>query len=338
MNYKTIIFLLNILLIASCANNNNQQAAAGSIDSIAIKAGAQELSNEILNNPGKAELYYERGTKYYNAKIMDRAVLDFTDACTLDSLNPLYFFMAARTNYALNKTILAAKNYEKAIALKPDFVDAQIKLADLYYITKEHQKSINLANSILANDKNNGYAYHLRAINLKDLGDTARAISNFQKAIELDNNDYDSHMILATILLAQGDRAALEYINAALRIRPNAPDAFFARATFWQQRKEYKMALIDYKKVIKYNPDYFQCYYNVGYINFETNFLKEAIANFDICVRMANDYLPAYYMRGLCYEGLDDYENARLNYELVLKYNPDYELAQLGMKRIAGKK
>lgn len=338
MNYKTIIFLLNILLLASCANNNNGQAAAGSIDSIAIKAGVQELSNEILNNPSNAELYYERGIKYYNAKIMDRAVLDFTDACTLDSLNPLYFFMTARTNYALNKTILAAKHYEKAIALKPDFVDAQIKLADLYYITKEHQKSINLANSILANDKNNGYAYHLRAINLKDLGDTARAISNFQKAIELDNNDYDSHMILATLLLAQGDRAALEYINAALRIRPSAPDAFFARATFWQQRKEYKMALIDYKKVIKYNPDYFQCYYNVGYINFETNFLKEAIANFDICVRMANDYLPAYYMRGLCYEGLDDYENARLNYEFVLKYNPDYELAQLGIKRIAGKK
>ncbi len=338
MNYKAIIFLLNILLLASCANNSPQTQANVSIDSIAIYSGVEKLSSQILENPSNAELYYDRGLKYYNTQIMDRASIDFNDACTLDSSNALYFFMAARANYALNKTIKAANCYEKAIALKPDFVEAQIKLADLYYITKEHQKSINLANNIIAQDKNNSYAYHLRAINFKDLGDTVRAISNFQKAIELDNNDYDSHMLLATLFLAQGNRIALEYINAAIRIRPNAADAFFARATFWQQQKQYKMALIDYKKVIKLNPDYFQCYYNVGYINFETNFLKEAIVNFDLCVRMANDYLPAYYMRGLCYESLKDFDNARLNYDFVLKYNPDYELAKLGMKRIKGKK
>jgi len=332
--YKNTLLLFVVIFFIACGNNTNQHKSNSNIDSVAIKAGVQEISEKIQANPTNAELYFERGTKYFEAKIMDRAAIDFKDACTLDSNNAMYFYMYARSNYSLTKTILAAKNYEKAIALQPEFIDAKIKLADLYYITKEHEKSINLANSIIAIEKTNAYAYHLRAMNYKDVGDTMKAISNFQKAIELDNNDYDSHMILAKILLAQKNKLALEYINACLRIRPNDADAFFARATFWQNEKRYKMALMDYGRVIEKNADYFECYYNVGYINFETGFLKEAIHNFDVCVRMMNDFLPAYYMRGLCYEALKDFANAKLNYEFVLKADPNYELAIAGMKRL----
>lgn len=332
--YKSIFFFACVFFLFACGNQNKTTTVSQSLDSIAIKAGVQEISEKIQANPTNAELYFERGAKYFEAKIMDRAEIDFKDACTLDSSNANYFFMYARSNYSLTKTILAAKNYEKAIALQPEFIDAKIKLADLYYITKEHEKSINLANSIIAIEKTNAYAYHVRAMNYKDVGDTLKAITNFQKAIELDNNDYDSHMILAKILLAQKNKLALEYINACLRIRPNDADAFFARATFWQNEKKYKMALVDYGRVIEKNPDYFECYYNVGYINFETGYLKEAIHNFDQCVRMMNDFLPAYYMRGLCYEMLKDKANAKLNYEFVLKSNHDYALAIEGMKRL----
>ena len=332
--YKNTILFIAALFVIACGNNTNKTATSANIDSVAIKAGVQDVSIKIQENPRDPELYFERGEKYFAADILERAEIDFKDACTLDSTNPNYFYMQARCNYGLNRSLLAAKNYEKAIALAPEFIDAKIKLADLYYITKEHEKSINLANSVLALDKTKAYAYHIRAMNYKDVGDTAKAILNFQKAIELDNNDFDSHMILAKILMAQNNRLALEYINAAIRIRHNDEDAFFARGTFWQNQKQFKMALSDYKKVIDKNMNYYQCYYNVGYINFETGYLKEAIHNFDLCVRMMNDYLPAYYMRGLCYEMLKDKENAKLNYEFVLKYSPQYQLAIEGMKRI----
>lgn len=171
-------------------------------------------------------------------------------------------------------------------------------------------------------------------MNYKDVGDTLKAVANFQKAIELDNNDFDSHIILAKIYLAQKNKLALEYINAALRVKPNDIDALFARATFWQNEKQYKMALIDYGKVIEKNKEYYLCYYNVGYINFETGYIKEAIYNFDKCVRMMNDFLPAYYMRGLCYEILKDKTNAKLNYEFVINKDPNYLLAAQGLKRL----
>lgn len=333
--YKNTIFFIAALFVIACGNNTNKTGTSANIDSVAIKAGVQEVSIKIQENPRNPELYFERGEKYFAADILERAEIDFKDACTLDSSNPNYFYMQARCNYGLNRSLLAAKNYEKAIALAPDFVEAKTKLAELYYITKEHEKSINLANSVLALDKTNFYAYQVKALNYKDLGDTVKAIINFQKAIENNNNDFDSYMILAKILLAQKNRLALEYINAAIRIKPKDANAYFARATFWQNEKQYKMALMDYKKVIEREPNYYECYYNVGYINFETGFLKEAIHNFDLCVRMMNNYLPAYYMRGLCYEMLKDNANAKLNYEFVVANNPQYELAVLGLKRVS---
>jgi tetratricopeptide (TPR) repeat protein len=332
--YKTILFFLFASTIFACGNQNKTNAVSQSIDSVAIKAGAKEISEKINENPTNAALYFERGSKYFEKNILERAELDFKDACTLDSNNLDYLFMYARTNYLLNKTILAATIYEKIILLEPTFIDPKIKLADLYYITKEHEKSILLANSIIALDKTNAYAYHIKAMNYKDVGDTLKAVANFQKAIEFDNNDYDSHLLLSKIYLAQKNKLALEYINAALRIKPNDIDALFARATFWQNEKQYKMALIDYGKVIEKNKEYYQCYYNVGYINFETGYIKEAIYNFDKCVRMMNDFLPAYYMRGLCYEILKDKTNAKLNYEFVLNKDPNYLLAAQGLKRL----
>lgn len=332
--YKSISLFALLFSLFACGNQNKTFSDSQILDSIAIKAGVQEISKKISTDPTNANYYFERGKKYFEANILERAVIDFRDASTLDSNNVDYLFMHARTNYLLNKTILAANIYEKIIALEPTFIDPKIKLADLYYITKEHEKSILITNSIIALDKTNAYAYHVKAMNYKDVGDTVKAIINFQKAIEIDNNDYDSQIILAKIYLAQKNKLALEYINAALRVKPNDIDALFARATFWQNEKQYKMALIDYGKVIEKNKEYYQCYYNVGYINFETGYIKEAIYNFDKCVRMMNDFLPAYYMRGLCYEMLNDKTNAKLNYQFVVNNDPNYELAIAGMKRL----
>jgi tetratricopeptide (TPR) repeat protein len=333
---RILFFIVVAILSAACGNNQptTKTNDLTKVDSIAIKAGVVEVSGKIIENPTNAELYFERGKKYFDADFTERAEIDFRDACTLDSGNSNYFYMYARTCFSLNKTILAAQNYEKAILLDEDNLEAKTKLADLYYVTKEHVKSLNIANSILANNENYAYAHFIRGMNYKDLGDTAKAVLGFQKAIELDPNDYDSHIILARLLIAQRNKLALEYINAALKIKPNGAEAFFARATFWQSEKRYKMAITDYKRAISKNENYYECYYNVGYINFETGFLKEAIYNFDICTRMMNNYLPAYYMRGLCYELLKDKNNAKLNYEFVLNADPNYQLALLGMERL----
>lgn len=323
-----------MLLFASCGQSNTIVSQAEDQDSIAIQTGAIDMSRQIASNPDNAELYYQRGLIYFDTKYLNRAEADLNTAIHLDSANALYYYAQARTQYAMFKTLNAAKYFELAIEKKPDFKEAKTKLADLYFFTKEHPKSINLTNSLLADDDNDYYAHYLKGMNYRDMGDTVKALSHFQKSIERNANDFNSYLISGILYTQLNNPIALDFLNGALRIRPNDASAFFARAGFFQKKKQYKMALYDYRKVIKLKPDNAECYYNVGYINFETGFVDEAIRNFDIGIQLDNNLVPAYYMRGLCHEMKGNRENAKRNYEYALKLNGNYTLASSGLERL----
>ncbi|MEI7977708.1 MAG: hypothetical protein WCI53_02585, partial [Bacteroidota bacterium] len=71
--YKTILFFLFASTIFACGNQNKTNAVSQSIDSVAIKAGAKEISEKINENPTNAALYFERGSKYFEKNILERA-------------------------------------------------------------------------------------------------------------------------------------------------------------------------------------------------------------------------------------------------------------------------
>lgn len=332
---KNKLLSITIILLFSCGvdtsekNNSNNEN-----DSIAIQIGAVELNKKIADQPENAELYYQRGSIYFNSKYLNRAEIDFDEAIRLDSTNALYFYSQGRNYYAMGKTIKSSECFETSIQLKPDFTEAKTKLADLYFFAKEHKKSLLLTTSLLHDDKQNSYAYFLRGMNLKDLGDTSSAIVNFQKAIEYNNNDFDSYMQLGIIHTNIGNTIAIDYLNGALRIKPNDTKALFARAVFLQHQKQFAMALHDYRKVVQFDPQNYQSYYNVGCINIEIFKIKEALRNFEICIKMNTEFSLAYFKRGLCHEIEKKYEDALLNYKFALQLDPNLIDAKEAVKRL----
>jgi tetratricopeptide (TPR) repeat protein len=303
-------------------------------DSATVIVSAKELTEQIGKSPSNAELYYQRAQIYFNEKYLDKSMADIEEAIRLNTGNALYHFFKGKLLYAMNQTLKASDEYEAAIKLKPDYTEAKLKLAELYYIVKEHQRSLDDLNSILAADPSNAVAYYFKGMNLKEMKDTAKAIDAFQSAYENDKLFYDAAIQLGLIYTARNNRLAAEYFSSAIRINPKNEEAYFARGVFYQQSKRYEEALLDYRKVIALNPSSDLSYYNVGYINFETQHLDEALRNWDICIRMNNANLKAYYMRGLVYEMKRDKEKAKLNYTYVLRLDPTYELARLALGRL----
>ncbi|MFN4082039.1 MAG: tetratricopeptide repeat protein [Bacteroidia bacterium] len=303
-------------------------------DSLAGNEAIKEISKQIEEQPEKPELYYQRAQIYYNQKYLGMADADLQYALFLDSNNALFWYWRGRVNYAMNQTKNAANYYERAITAKPDFNEAKIKLADLYFLVKEHQKSIALLQDLRKSDKENAYIYHMLGMNYRELKDTARAIYYFQTATEYDDKDYDSYMYLGNLYAARLQPVAFEYFKAAIKIMPRSTEAYFARAVLAQQLKLYKQAIADYRFVIDKEPENYKAYYNVGYINFEIDKLDEALRNFNIATRMNNNFTEAYYMKGLIYEMQGNKTEAKLNYEYALNLNPEYELAVEGFKRV----
>ncbi len=332
---KQIIIILVFIFGVSCKHKSgNSQTNA---DSVLVNTSTKELSLQIEKDASNPELYYQRSVVYFNEKKFGKALQDIDQSIVYNRQNPLYYYFRGNVLYASNQTLKAAEAYEFAIKLKPDYAEAKLKISELYFIVKEHQKSLYYLNSVIAKDPSNANAHFFKGMNLKEMKDTMKAIQEFQSAYEYDKNFYDAAMQLGLIYSSKNNKIAEEYFASAIRMQPRNEEAYFARGVYYQNIKKYTEALMDYRKVIAFNPSRFDAYYNVGYINFDTKHFDEAIRNWDFCIQMNNNYSQAYYMRGLAEEIKGNIEKAKLNYEYVLQLDPNFELAIEALKRIKKK-
>ncbi len=334
--FKKLIYInaLFLLTIGACnqVNSNKNNVPKDSLEQVeAVKSISKELES-AANNP---ELYYQRAQIYFNQGYLTRAESDLNTAIQLDSINPIYTFLLGRVCYAKNETKNAEKYYLKTLNIKPDFVDAKLKLADLYYLVKEHNKSIGFIQELIKSDAENATLYHNLGMNYKELGDTARAIYHFQTAIEHDPKDIESMLYVANLYAAQNNKLALEYYNSVIKLKPKNADAFFGRALLYQKNGVYNKALLDYRRVIAINPSFYKAYYNVGYLNFEIKNYKDAIRNWDIAIGMNDKYAAAYYMKGLVLEIQGNRGAALDNYNKALEADPQYKLAKEALEALS---
>lgn len=332
---QLIFIILSALYLWACNPQPDKAfAPVNPTDSLANNEVIKEASAAIEKDPSNPEMYYRRALSYYNLKYLGRAEADINDAMRLDAQNPLYAFQKGKICYAMNKTLDAEKAYLSAIALKPDFIEAQMKLAELYYIVKKHRESLNLLNSITVKQPNKQDAYFFKGMNYKETGDTGKAISNFQKALEYDHAYYDAAVQLGILYTAAGDKAAYDYLTSAVKMQRTNPEAYFMRGYYFQTRKEFQKALFDYRKVVDLDPSNALAYYNVGCINFDVKQYKEALRAFNISIQMQPTNVQAYYMRGLVHEIEGNKEDARLNYRYALEQDPNFELASERLKML----
>ncbi|MBP9187356.1 MAG: tetratricopeptide repeat protein [Bacteroidia bacterium] len=332
-----LIFITAIISLLAACNNSNNKGLKDNKAEVATSKSVAEISAQLENEPTNAELYYRRANMYYEEKLLDKSLADIEQAIVLNANQPIYLFFKGRVLYAMNKTQDAAKAYEKAIAIKPDFIEAQLKLAELYYIVKEHKKSIDLYNVILANDKLNTTALFFKGMNYKEIGDTASAVQAFQKTYEIDVNHYDAVMQLGNLYAGLNNKIALDYYITASRLRPKNPEPPFAAGVYFQQKGDYKKAVTMYQQALKADEKFYRAYYNSALINVDIRRFSDAISNLNAVIRIEPGFVDAYYMRGLCYELEKNWEDARINYQYALELEPEHALAKPALAAIKNK-
>ncbi len=336
LSFKKLIYInaIYLLLFTAC---NQGYSSKNNIpkDSVAQIEAVKNISKELESDPDNAELYYNRAQIYFNQGYLTRAESDLTNAVQIDSLNPIYTFLLGRVYYAKNETKNAEKFYTKTLSIKPDFNDVKLKLADLYYLVKEHKKSIGLLQELIVLEPENATLYHNLGLNYREMGDTSRAIYHFQTAVEHDSKDLESMLYIANLYAAQNNKIAIEYYNSVIKISPKNTDAFFGRAIFYQKIRLYQKALLDYRRVIDIDPSFYKAYFNVGYLNFEIKNYKDALRNWDIAIGMNNQYAAAFYMKGLVLEMQGNPQEAIENYKKALESDAQYTLAKEALQALS---
>ena len=161
---------------------------------------------------------------------------------------------------------LAIANYDKAIGLKPTFVDA----------------------------------YNNRGAAKGKLGQYFAAISDFDKAIQLKP---DEAKVYYNRGIAKGKLgqyfAAISDFDKAIQLEPDEAKAYYSRGIAKGKLGQYFAAISDFDKAIQRKPDLAEAYRQRGLAKIVLDQHSAAISDFGKAIQLEPDDAKAYYSRGI---------------------------------------
>jgi len=121
-------------------------------------------------------------------------------------------------------------------------------------------------------------------------GDYRAAMSDFDRAIELDHDYGFAYTLRGVCFLMQGQGSeALEDFNKALEINPRDAHAYGNRGHVFFKRGDYQRALAEYDEAIRTDPVYYRAYYNRGLVRQLLGDISGAKKDFEQIVANSKD-------------------------------------------------
>jgi tetratricopeptide (TPR) repeat protein len=341
-NSKAILFFTGTLVaLQACGPHIDPETkqANQKADSISIKLNSPDLkavNAQLLDDPNNATLYNKRATIYISLKQFPEAEGDAKRAIRIDSTKAEYYITLADANFAQNKTRFAREYLERTTKKFPENTEALLKLAELYFLVQQYQLAIDYVNKALKVDGNLAQAYYLKGNIYKESGDTAKAISSFETAVEQDAKFENAFVDLGLIYAARKNPIAMDYYNNALKLDPGNEYVKYARAKLLQDLGKTEEAIQVYEALAKEKSECFNCFYNLGAIYFEIKKDNaKALEYFTKAIALNPEYTEAYFARGLTYARLKDKVSARADYDMCLKLQPNYAPAIEGLNELS---
>ncbi len=338
--YYSVLFGLFLLLLSSCAPKEEtaKEGTTLSQDSSGREDMLRTLNDRIEKNPDDAIAYFSRAQVFLQKNILQQSFNDAMKATVLDSMRPEYFLLLADISFRGLQIEKSVRAFEKCLMLDPKNLEANLKLSELYMYLKAYPNAISYANDALRIDDKKTKAYFIKGFVYKESGDTARALSSFTTVVELDPEYYDAYIQLGLIYGAKGNDLAIQYYTNALRVRPSSEEALYNRGLYYQEIGQLDKAEGDYKSILTNNPKYADAYYNLGFIALvNKQDYPEAIRQFSNAIRENQNYVEAFYNRGLAYDYSGDKSSAIKDYRSALSVFPNYGLALDRLREIEHK-
>lgn len=320
------------LALASCKTGADKTAEdTAHTDSLMKTLNSPELkviSQKILDDPNNADLYNERARIYLSLKRNEEAVSDAKRAIRIDSTKAEYYLTEADIFFAANETRNSKDAMELVVKKFPTNTEGLLKLGELYYLVKQYDNAFAKINDALKVNVNLSKAYYLKGSIYKETGDTAKAISSLETAIEQDNKNYGAFLDLGLIYGARKNTIALEYFENAISINPERTDGLYAKAKLLQDLNKTDEAIALYNRILKADSLHEFSLYNIGAIELDVKKdAKAALEHFTKAINANPKYAEAYFARGVCYQELKDKANAFADYNMCLQLKPNYEPA-----------
>ncbi len=175
-------------------------------------AAPPAAANPTIAATESPETLFKMGNDFYKSGQLDKAVASFKKAIELDPNYVAAYANLGAVYYAQQNLAMAEETYQKAIKLSPDDGDLLYNLSAIYIQealaggTPDQEKLSLAASQIDKAIKLNptlAAPYYGRGVIKSYTGDTAGAIADFEKFLELDDGSDPKATSNATALLKQ---------------------------------------------------------------------------------------------------------------------------------------
>lgn len=181
-------------------------------------------------DPLEAQQSLEEGKRLLKANRYSEAVLSFDHALTLRrNLAEVYLFRG-RANAGLGRMDLAVQDFSQAIQLHPEGAEAYIERAAARLEQEDYTGVAADCDEALQRDSRMALAYSLRGRALAHTGSLERALEDLNRAVELAPEQYNFFQRAALYQALGQHKRALADLDQVIALRPDAAQAYFARA------------------------------------------------------------------------------------------------------------
>jgi tetratricopeptide (TPR) repeat protein len=254
---------------------------------------AEEWTKWIKLAPQSKLGYRMRGYEFAKSDRLDEAIADYSRALELEPKSYLLEAILrerASAYHAQGAEEQAMADYRELIRLTPKNFGSYGRLADFLVDQDQPELAIELYNQAFELNPNpkDGAIYESRGIAYLHLGDTAKALEDFNKALELNPRDWDSYNSRAWTLMTAGRLdEALADVTKAISLSP-------------------KSMFIDTR----------------GHILLAMNRIQDAIADFNARIQSGKPPPVTFCGRGTAYERLGSVDLAIADFKRCLELRP----------------
>ena len=157
---------------------------------------------------------------------------------------------------------------EKGVQLSPDYTDAKVRLAEVYFQLKRYQDAVNIATAALQKEPNNIQALQFRGSAYGAGKQPQLAEQDFKKILEID---------------------------------PGNQHAMFNLSIAYKELNKVNEAIDLLTKLIAINPDFPLAYFERGFAYGRLNDFNKAAMDMEMSIKLTPDHAPSYFFRGRCY-------------------------------------
>lgn len=222
------------IIFFSCSYNEDTKKVENAAFEKANEFAKKQMFDSAIYYTEKAlelndsSLYLSNiGVYYIMQNIPQKAIVYLDSALKLDLNNSKFYYNRAAAYKLLKLNDKAIEDYNKALEITPDCLEAKEGLSDLYFETDDsadYESAVKYATEILIKDPLSIKYRYIRGKSFSRLGDYEKAFTDFNEILTLDSLNF--HVLIERSYSLTGLQKfdlAINDLQKVISIKPNEP-------------------------------------------------------------------------------------------------------------------